>query len=128
LVYMRMQTQARDVIEQYYSAFNAHTEHWQDLVTDDVVFDGLVQHARGKAEFVGLTVQFLQAHRETRLLGRMAAGNEVASLFEFAIEAPNGERMTCPVAEWATVVDGKIKEFRVYYDPRALVNAFGMGD
>ena len=123
-----MQTQARDVVERYYSAFDAHTEDWKDLVTDDVVFDGPLQHARGKAEFVGLTGQFLQAHRETHLLGRIANGNEVASLFEFDIEAPNGERMTCPVAEWATVVDGKIKEFRVYYDPRAFVRAFGTGD
>ena len=92
-----------------------------------MVFDGPVQRARGKAEFVGLTGQFLQAHRETRLLGRMANGNQVASLFEFAIVAPNGEQITCPVAEWSTVVDGRIKEFRVYYDPRAFVSAFGIG-
>jgi ketosteroid isomerase-like protein len=123
-----MQTQARDVIEQYYSAFDAHRDGWQDLVADDVVFDGPVQQARGKAEFVGLTGQFLYAHRETRLLGRMANGNEVASLFEFDIEAPNGERMTCPVAEWATVVDGRIKDVRVYYDPRAFARAFGLAD
>jgi hypothetical protein len=77
---MCMQTQARDVVEQYYSAFDAHSEHWKDLVTDDVVFDGPVQHARGKAEFVGLTGQFLQAHRETHLLGRIANGSEVASV------------------------------------------------
>ena len=44
---------ARDVVEQYYAAFDGHTDGWQDLVTDDVVFDGPVQHARGKAEFVG---------------------------------------------------------------------------
>jgi ketosteroid isomerase-like protein len=123
-----MQTQPRDVVERYYSAFDAHTEDWKDLVTEDVVFDGPVQHARGKADFIMLTAQFLQAHRETRALGRIANGNEVASLFEFDIEAPNGERMTCPVAEWATVVDGRIKEFRVYYDPRAFVRAFGTGD
>src|SRR5437763_8219013 len=124
---MRMQTQtdARDVVAQYYSAFDAHIDHWKDLVTDDVVFDGPLQHARGKAEFVALTGKFLQAHRETRLLGRMANDNEVASVFEFAIEAPHGERMTCPVAEWATL-SMEIKEFRVYYDPRAFVNAFGM--
>jgi ketosteroid isomerase-like protein len=55
----------------------------------------------------------------------MADGNRVASLFEFVIDAPNGERLTCPVAEWATVVDGRISEFRVYYDPREFVHAFG---
>ncbi len=123
-----MKTQACDVVERYYAAFDAHTEDWQDLVTDDVVFDGPLQHARGKAEFVGLTGQFLHAHRETRLLGRMANGNEVASLFEFEIEAPDGQRLTCPVAEWATVLDGRIKDFRVYYDPRAFVRAFGLAD
>jgi ketosteroid isomerase-like protein len=125
---MQTQAQARDVVERYYSAFDAHSEEWKDLVTDDVVFDGPVQHARGRAEFIGLTGQFLQAHRETRLLGRMANGNEVASLFEFAIVAPNGEPITCPVVEWATVIDGRIKEFRVYYDPRDFVRAFGIGD
>ncbi len=123
-----MKTQACDVVERYYAAFDAHTEDWQDLVTDDVVFDGPLQHARGKAEFVGLTGQFLHAHRETRLLGRMANGNEVASLFEFEIEAPDGQRLTCPVAEWATVLNGRIKDFRVYYDPRAFVRAFGLAD
>jgi len=123
-----MKTQACDVVERYYAAFDAHTEDWQDLVTDDVVFDGPLQHARGKAEFVGLTGQFLHAHRETRLLGRMAKGNEVASLFEFEIEAPDGQRLTCPVAEWATVLNGRIKDFRVYYDPRAFVRAFGLAD
>ena len=64
---------------------------------------------------------------EAGLLGRLADGNHVDSLFEFAIVAPNGEPITCPVAEWATVVDGRIKEFRVYYDPRAFMSAFGIG-
>ena len=89
---MQTQAHARDVVERYYLAFDAHSEEWQDLVTDDVVFDGPVQHARGRAEFVGLTGQFLQAHRETRLLGRMSSGNEVASVFEFAIVARMGSK------------------------------------
>src|SRR6266508_4147317 len=111
-----MKTQARDVGERYYAAFDAHTEDWQDLVTDDVVFDGPLQHARGKAEFVGLTGQFLHAHRETRLLRRMANDNEDASIFQFGIEAQNDQQLTSPVAGCATVRDGRIKDFRVYYD------------
>ena len=38
-------------------------------MSDDVVFDGPVQHARGKAEFVALAEQFLQAHRNTQVVG-----------------------------------------------------------
>ena len=50
---MRMHTtDARDVVERYYASFDKHGNDWQGLVTDDVVFEGPVQHARGKAEFV----------------------------------------------------------------------------
>jgi ketosteroid isomerase-like protein len=87
-----------------------------------------VQHARGKTEFVNLTAQFLSAHRATRLLRRIADGSTVTSMCEFVIDAPNGQHLTCPVAEWATVSDGRISEFRVYYDPREFVRAFGMAD
>ena len=128
LVYMGMHTHAQDVVERYYAAFDAHRHEWQDLVTEDVVFDGPLQCARGKAEFVDLTAQFLSAHRATRLLGRIADGSTVTSMFEFDIEAPNGQQLTCPVAEWATVSDCRISEFRVYYDPREFVRAFGMAD
>jgi ketosteroid isomerase-like protein len=121
-------THARDVIDRYYAAFDAHRNEWQDLVADDVVFEGPVQHARGKAEFVNLTAQFLGAHRATRLLRRIAEGGTVTSLFEFVIEAPNGQQLTCPVAEWATVSEGLISEFRVFYDPREFVRSFGMAD
>ena len=123
-----MHTDARDVVERYYAAFDAHQNEWQDLVTDEVVFEGPVLHARGKAEFLNLTAQFLNAHRATRLLRRIADGNTVTSMFEFVVEAPNGQTLTCPVAEWATVSDGRIDEFRVYYDPREFVRAFGMAD
>jgi ketosteroid isomerase-like protein len=128
LVYTGMHTHARDVVERYYAAFDAHQNTWQDLVTDDVVFEGPVQHARGKAEFVKLTTQFLSAHRATRLLRRIADGDTVTSMFEFVIDAPDGQTLTCPVAEWATVSDGRINEFRVYYDPREFARAFGMAD
>lgn len=121
-------TDARDVVERYYASFDTHGNDWQDVVTDDVVFDGPVQHARGKAEFVGMTAQFLGAHRATRLLRRIADEDTVTSLFEFVIDAPSGQQLTCPVAEWATVRDGRISEFRVYYDPREFVQAFGMVD
>jgi ketosteroid isomerase-like protein len=123
-----MQTQAQEVVERYYAAFDAHRNDWQDLFTDNVVFDGPAHQARGKAKFVELTAQFLGAHRATRLLRRIADEDTVTSLIEFVINAPNGQQLTCPVAEWATVRDGQISEFRVYYDPREFVQAFGMAD
>jgi hypothetical protein len=46
LVYMGVHTHAQDVVERYYAAFDAHRHEWQDLVTDDVMFAGPLQHAR----------------------------------------------------------------------------------
>jgi ketosteroid isomerase-like protein len=122
-----MHAHAREVVERYYAAFDAHRHEWQDLVADDVVFEGPLQRAHGKAEFVALTGQFLSAHRATRLLRRIADGSTVTSMFEFVVDAPNGQQLTCPVAEWATVSDGRISEFHVFYDPREFARAFGMG-
>src|SRR5215813_217078 len=113
-----MQAHAQQVVERYHAAFDGHRDDWQDLVTDDVVFEGPVQHARGKAAFVDLTSQFLSAHRATRLLKRIADNDTVTSMFEFVSQPPNGQQVTCPVAEWATVRDGRISQFRVYHDPR----------
>jgi ketosteroid isomerase-like protein len=123
-----MHTDARDVVERYYAAFDAHGNDWQDLVSDDVVFEGPLQHARGKSAFVDVTAQFLGAHRATRLLRRIAVDDAVTSLYEFEIDAPNGQELTCPVTEWATVRNGHIREFRLYYDPRDFARAFGMTD
>jgi ketosteroid isomerase-like protein len=62
------------------------------------------------------------------LLRRIADGDTVTSLFEFVIGAPDGRQLTCYVSEWATVRDGRITEFRLYYDPRDFMQAFGMAD
>jgi hypothetical protein len=66
-----MQTHAQEVVERYYAALDAHCNDWQDLVTDDVAFEGPVQHARGQAAFV--------------------ADDTVTSMFEFVIQPPNGQ-------------------------------------
>src|SRR5207302_10229033 len=83
LLYMGMHTRAQEVVERYYAAFDAHRHEWQDLVADDVVFEGPLQRAHGKAEFVGLTAQFLSAHRATRPLPRTADESTVTSIVDF---------------------------------------------
>jgi hypothetical protein len=55
---MDTRTHARGRHRSLLRGFRRASERWQDLVADDVMFEGPVQHTRGKAEFVGLTVQF----------------------------------------------------------------------
>jgi hypothetical protein len=38
------------VVERHCAAFDTHRTGWQDLVTDHVIFDGPIPHARGKKQ------------------------------------------------------------------------------
>ena len=115
-----------DVVKRYYEAFDAHRDGWQELVADDVKFDAPIQKARGKQEFIALTEQFLHFHQETRLLQRFERGESVCSIFEFVMDTPAGQTLTCEVAEWARVDGGRISEIKLLYDPRGFAKAFGL--
>ena len=117
---------ALNVVERYYEAFDNKRGGWKDLVTDDVSMVGPLQRATGREEFVALTDGFLRFHRKTRLLDRIAGGDQVCSLYEFDLDTPAGQPLTCAVTEWARVSGDRICEFRLFYDPRAFAQAFGM--
>lgn len=117
---------AIEVVRKYHDAFNSHSGGWKDLVDDNVVFVGPLQKASGKQELVSLNEQFLQLHKGTRLLKRFEAGSDVCSISEYVLNTPSGKPLTCTVAEWATVRDGRIANFRIYYDPREFAKSFGM--
>lgn len=118
--------QALDVVERYYKAFDRKEPGWRRLVSDDVSFVGPVQRASGIKEFVALTEQFLQFHKGTRVVRRFEDGDDVCSIYEFALSTPSGAAMSCAVVEWARVAGGRIADLKLYYDPREFVKAFGM--
>jgi ketosteroid isomerase-like protein len=115
-----------DVVNEYYQAFDAHQDGWQELVAGDVRFDAPIQKANGKAEFVALTQQFLHFHKDTQLLKRFEQGDSVCSIFKFVMNTPAGQPLTCEVAEWARVQDGRISDIKLLYDPRDFATAFGL--
>jgi hypothetical protein len=115
-----------EIVAKYYAAFDAHRDGWQDLVADDIAFEAPLQKARGRKEFVALTQQFLHFHKQTRLLERFEQGDSVCSLFEFVMDTPAGEALTCEVAEWARVDKGRISRIKLLYDPRGFAKAFGL--
>lgn len=117
---------ARNIVEKYYAVFDAHREGWKDLVTDDVEFVSPLQTAHGKKEFVALSEQFQQLLRETRVLRRFDDGDSVCSICESVVSTPSGKLLTFTYAEWARVREGRLSEFRIYYDPREFAKAFGI--
>ena len=117
---------ALDVVKAYYDAFDKHEKSWQELVADNISFEGPLQRASDKIEFVDLTEQFLQFHKQTRLLKRFEDGDQVCSIYDFIVQTPADKTLSCAVAEWAKVSNGKITEIKIYYDPREFAKAFGM--
>ncbi len=113
-------------MKRYYDAFDKHEKGWQELVADSISFDGPLQRASSKKEFVALTEQFLQFHTETRLLKRFEDHDQVCSIYKFAVNTPANKTLTCSVAEWVKVSNGQITEIKIYYDPREFAKAFGI--
>lgn len=114
------------IVENYHKAFSRQAPEWQDMVTEDVKFEGPVAKASNKKEFVEMTQQFLQFHKSMTVLKRLADGDHVSTFFECVLGTPSGKEMTCSIAELAKVRDGKISEFKIYYDPREFAKEFGM--
>jgi hypothetical protein len=99
---------------------------WKDLVSADVRFDGPLQKASGSKQFNEITEMFLTFHRQTRVLARFESGDQVCSIMEFDVATPAGGELTCVVTELATILDGKISDVRIIYDPREFAAAFGL--
>jgi ketosteroid isomerase-like protein len=115
-----------EIVAKYYQAFDAHKDGWQQLIAEDINFDAPIQKARGKKEFVTMTEQFLHFHRKTQLLERFEQGDSVCSIFKFVMDTPDGQPLTCEVAEWARVQGGRIADIKLLYDPRGFAKAFGL--
>jgi ketosteroid isomerase-like protein len=115
-----------DVVKAYYDAFDQHAKDWKELVADNISFEGPLQRASDKKEFVALTEQFLRFHKKTRLLKQFEDADQVCSIYEFIVQTPADKTLSCSVAEWVKVSNGKIAEIRIYYDPREFAKAFGM--
>ena len=53
-------------------------------------------------------------------------GDSVCSIYDLLMTSPAGETFAIPMVDWLRVVNGRIAEQRVYYDPRTFLKAFGM--
>lgn len=118
---------ATDVVNRFYEATEARrAQDLPALVADDVTFIGPMMKAEGASEYVAMNEQLLGFHAGTRMLRRFQNGDDVCSIYEMDMSTPAGGSITLAIADWIRVKDGKIAEQRIYFDPRAFADAFGM--
>ena len=118
---------AKDVVDRFYEATNARrAQDLPALVSDHVTFVGPLMRATGAQEYVAMNEQLLGFHAGTRMLRQFEDGEEVCSIYELDMSTPAGGSISVTIADWIRVADGKIASQRIYFDPRAFADAFGM--
>ena len=123
----RLETRALDVVNRFYAATGKRrTGELAELVSDDVTFDGPLMHARGAAEYLAMNEQLLGFHRQTTMLRQFEGDEAVCSIYELTMATPAGGELMLTIADWIEVADGRVAAQRIYFDPRAFAQAFGM--
>jgi len=97
-----------------------------DLLAEHMTFNGPLMKLSGAAQYISTVTPFLKFHKSMRILKQFEAGEHVCSIYEMAFGTPAGETVTSTFADWIRVVDGKVVEQKLYYDPREFAKAFGM--
>lgn len=118
---------AREIADKFYGVTDKKdVRGLAQLVDPDVSFIGPLMRTSGAEGYVALNEQLLPFHLKTRLLKQFEAGEDVCSIYEMDLRTPAGEVLTLEVADWIQVRDGRIRQQRIYYDPRDFAKAFGM--
>ena len=117
---------ALEVVNLFYEATNIKRDvkATAELVAADMAFVGPVVQTAGAREYLALLEMFLPTHVETRIRKQFEAGDDVCSIYDLVQRTPTGEQITLVVADWIRVVNGKVAEQRIYYDPREFVKVY----
>ena len=113
-------TQPTDIVNAYLGAFTSGDfDAAYALIADDFVFAGPMLQSVGKAAFVEGSRGLQSIVRGYTLLRQFVDGDEVCSVYDFAVETPAGAG-SVTMAEWNTLRDGRLVSARVVFDTAAF--------
>jgi ketosteroid isomerase-like protein len=118
---------AADIVNHFYDVCNNRQGEGLDkLVAEDITFEGPLMRLSGATQYVQTVSPFLKFHKGMRMLRQFEQGEHVCSIYEMSFGTPTGSVMTSSFADWIRVVNGKVAEQKLYYDPREFAKAFGI--
>jgi ketosteroid isomerase-like protein len=118
-------TAALKVAQQFYEAAGSGDEAaLSGLVSPSITFRGPMAKADGIEEYARVSSWFQQVLKGTHVHSMVASDENVVTIYDLEVEAPDGKRFMIPTADWLTVKDGNVVSQRVFYDPRELAAAF----
>ena len=87
-------------------------------------FTGPVVQRSGANGYIDALKRLFKFHKKSQMLQQFENGNDVYSIYGLIMDKPAGGSLSVVIADWIRVVDGRIAEQKIYYDPREFVKAF----
>jgi ketosteroid isomerase-like protein len=112
---------AAEVVQRYHEAMGSgDVQTARSLLADDLRFEGPIDEFDNADDYLQALGRLAQIVTGTDMRKVVASGDDVVTIYDLHTSAAG----TSPVAEWATVRDGKIAELRVYFDARPFAAMF----
>ena len=96
----------------------------KDLLSENMSFTGPVVQRSGANGYIDALKRLFKFHKKSQVLQQFENGNDVCSIYGLIMDKPAGGSLSVVIADWIRVVDGRIAEQKIYYDPREFVKAF----
>ena len=112
---------AAEVVARYHEAMGSgDVQTARSLLADDLRFKGPIDEFDNADDYLQALGRLAQIVTGTDVQKVVADADDVVTIYDLHTSAGG----TSPVAEWATVRDGKIAELRVYFDARPFAAMF----
>lgn len=108
----------RDTIEEYFEALSSGNG-WQAFLADGMTFTSYTsprKQVTGRDAYVESTKPFYSMIQGLELRQLIIDGDRACALTHYVLQPPEGEPLTCDVAELFTVKDDLIESFEIYFD------------
>jgi hypothetical protein len=111
---------AQAVAERFFTAFySGDIQGTRDAVTEDFTMLGPFASVHNADELLELAAGLMKIVRGHKIRQCVAAGNEVAALYEIVIQGPRGQGFLV-TSGWFTVAGDRLSSGRVIYDSAAF--------
>jgi ketosteroid isomerase-like protein len=108
----------RLVVQAYLDALS-RKNGWQEYFADDVMFTTFTipnRRSDGKRAFLESTSRFYASIASMKVLDLLVDGDKACARTHYDLRTPNGTMIESDVAELFTVINGKIRDFAIYFD------------
>jgi ketosteroid isomerase-like protein len=120
---------ALETVIRFYDLTNNknQTDGLEKLLSENMSFTGPLMQASGADKYIEMLKPLIKFHKSWKMIKQFENGNDVCSIYELTLGTPAGRDFSVTIADWIRVVDGRVAEQKIYYDPREYAKAFGMG-